>query len=96
MSFSTFAAEVGKNVRRARWAAGLTLEDVAEITMTYRRLSELENGRGNPTMETLYSLADALDVRVEDLMNVGQVPKAYVRLADREAEPPKLGRRSNK
>ncbi len=96
VTFDDFAVEIGKNVRRARSAANLTLEEVAAKVMTYGRLSQLENGKGNPTAATILSLATLFKVRPEDLLTVGKPPKGYVPLASRDAEPPKLGRRSNK
>jgi transcriptional regulator with XRE-family HTH domain len=52
---------VGENVRRLRRARGLTQEQLAELAgFTQQYLSELENGKQNPTAVTLYELAQQL------------------------------------
>ena len=54
---------VGRNVRRIRIEKGLTQEDLAdraEVSQHY--VSVLENGRRNPTIETIGVLAKALGV----------------------------------
>lgn len=54
---------VGENVRRARLAKGLTQERLAELSgFTQQYVSELENGKQNPTVVTLYELGQQLDV----------------------------------
>jgi transcriptional regulator with XRE-family HTH domain len=52
---------VGKNVRRLRLAKGLTQEQLAVLSgFTQQYLSELENGKHNPTVVTLYELSQQL------------------------------------
>jgi transcriptional regulator with XRE-family HTH domain len=54
---------VGENVRRARLAAGLTQEQLADrCGFSQQYLSGLERGRRNPTIVTLYELSQALGV----------------------------------
>ncbi len=54
---------VGRNVRRVRLERGLTQEQFAERSgFTQQYLSGLENGRRNPTIVTLFELAQALEV----------------------------------
>ena len=54
---------VGENVKRARLAAGLTQEEMSErCGFSQQYLSGLERGRRNPTVVTLYELAQALGV----------------------------------
>ena len=54
---------VGENVKRARIAAGLTQEQLAERSgFSQQYLSDLERGRRNPTVVTLFELAQALNV----------------------------------
>jgi len=40
-------------------------------------VNELANGKGNPTLDTLYKLADALDVRVVELLEDIQHPEGH-------------------
>ena len=54
---------VGRNFARLRREKGLTQEQVAELSgLSQQYLSDLERGRRNPTIITLYELALALGV----------------------------------
>ncbi|MZD09231.1 helix-turn-helix domain-containing protein [Streptomyces sp. SID5785] len=53
--------EVGRRLRELRRADGLSLSELARRSGVGKgTLSELESGRRNPTLETLYALATAL------------------------------------
>ena len=55
--------ELGRRLRAARLAAGLTQEKVAAAaSVDYKRLQDLEGGRVNPTVKTLLRLAGAMGV----------------------------------
>lgn len=69
---------VGLNFARVRRASGLTQEELAARSgFTQGYLSDLERGRRNPTIVSLYELAQALGVEVIELI----------------AEPPSADRR---
>lgn len=54
---------VGDNVRRMRQRRGLTQEQFAEKSgYSQQYISDLERGRRNPTVITLFELASALGV----------------------------------
>ena len=54
---------VGENVRRARLEKGLTQEELAEQSgFSQQYNSGLERGRRNPTVVSVYELANALNV----------------------------------
>jgi transcriptional regulator with XRE-family HTH domain len=60
---------VGRNLARIRTAKGLTQEALAERSgFSQQYLSGLERGRRNPTVVTLYELAQALGVDYRDLL----------------------------
>lgn len=62
-------ALVGRNVRCYRLKRGLTQEEFAEKSgFSQQYISGLEKGRRNPTVVTLYELAQALGVSHLDLM----------------------------
>ena len=62
-------ALVGRNVRRLRERAKLTQEQFAEKSgFSQQYISDLERGRRNPTVVTLYELAQALGVSHIDLV----------------------------
>lgn len=94
MDFSLFRVRVGENIRRARHASGLSLEDVATKVLTYRRLSALENGRGNPELQTLFALARLFKVTAADLIDVMPKGANYMELRDRPSLAPKPGRKA--
>jgi transcriptional regulator with XRE-family HTH domain len=57
------------NVRRLRIAQHQSLSELARATgMGKATLSSIENGRANPTVETLAGLAGALRVRISELL----------------------------
>jgi transcriptional regulator with XRE-family HTH domain len=60
---------IAANVRRLRAARGLSAAGLARASGVARAtLAELEGGRGNPTVETLYALASVLGVTLADLL----------------------------
>jgi len=60
---------VGDNVKAARLAAHLTQEALAERSgFSQQYLSELESGKRNPTIVTIYEIALALGVSHEALV----------------------------
>ncbi|WP_258553414.1 helix-turn-helix domain-containing protein [Paracoccus pantotrophus] len=60
---------VGRNFARLRREKGLTQEQVEERSgFSQQYLSGLEQGRRNPTVITLYELAQALEVSHVDLV----------------------------
>ena len=80
-------------MRKARWLAGMTLEEAATRSgITYRHYAELERGRVNPTMRTMFELARLLGRPVTELVEVG-AKRPRVSLADARATPPKRGRK---
>lgn len=53
---------VGRNVRRIRAERGMTQEQLAERSgFSQQYISDLERGRRNPTIVSLYELALALE-----------------------------------
>lgn len=60
---------VGRNFARLRREKGLTQEDVeARSGYSQQYLSDLERGRRNPSIITLYEIAQALGVSHVDLV----------------------------
>lgn len=70
---------VSGNLRRLRNAAGLSLASLARRSGVAKgTVSELERGQGNPTIETLFALAYALDATLADLVGDSEAPDAQV------------------
>jgi transcriptional regulator with XRE-family HTH domain len=60
---------VGRNAARIRKEKGMTQEELAERSgLSQQYLSGLEQGRRNPTIVTLYEIANALGVTQVELV----------------------------
>ena len=58
-------AEIGRQLRARRTAAGRTVASVAsDAGLSVPYIANLENGRGNPTTAALTRLAEALGLRL--------------------------------
>jgi transcriptional regulator with XRE-family HTH domain len=75
---------VGAQVRRRRRDRGLTLADVAQRTgLNVGYLSQVENDKASPSLETLAALAEALEVPISwFLLDTNPAPRV-VRRAER-------------
>src|SRR5215207_8392249 len=70
---------IAGNLRRLRTAHGLSAAALArESGVARATLAELEAGRGNPTVETLYGLARVLGVTLADLLVEAEAPPVHV------------------
>lgn len=66
-------ASLGRVVRQHRTEQDMTLErlaDLAGMNVTY--LSDIERGKGNPSVFKLSGIATALGVRVSDLLRAAE------------------------
>jgi transcriptional regulator with XRE-family HTH domain len=84
---------VAANVRALRLQAGLTLADLAAAAgLGKSTLAQLESGRANPSVETLWAIAAALQVPFARLVEEQRQPLRVVRARDvpamRSAEAP--------
>jgi transcriptional regulator with XRE-family HTH domain len=63
------AQKLGRNLKRIRKEKGMSQGDIArEFGMDKAFISNIENGKTNPTLATITKLAKAVGVSVEDLM----------------------------
>jgi transcriptional regulator with XRE-family HTH domain len=90
-------AVLAANLRRLRIARHLSLSELARATtMSKATLSSIENGRANPTVDTLASLAGALRVSIGELLEDLPIPEVRVvrgtqgRLERRDGIPQRL------
>ncbi|MBE3123895.1 MAG: helix-turn-helix transcriptional regulator, partial [Planctomycetes bacterium] len=61
--------QLGKTVRRLRLKLGWTQDVMADRSGLHRaHIGEIERGQTNVTLQTLKTLADALNVRITDLL----------------------------
>lgn len=82
-------AEIGGRIRRIRRHLGLTVEDLGESAeVSVGLISQLERGRGNPSLSTLCRLADGLGVHVGELLKPdASARSAVVRAGERTRLP---------
>ena len=65
--YDAFLKTVGRNVRNIRVSKGLSMENLAnEANMEFRQLGRIERGEINTTITSLYKLAEALKVSIND------------------------------
>ena len=64
-------ANISDNIRKVRKKTGLSQDKLArKADVAYNTVVKIESGENkNPTIETLRSIAKALDVSVDDLIN---------------------------
>ena len=88
----------GKRIQEIRKARELSQEEVAErVGISAQYVSNIERGKENPTLDMLFSLADALKVGLADLCDYESVEKmdrrriqSVLREVFRTAEPEQL------
>jgi transcriptional regulator with XRE-family HTH domain len=82
-SVDTFVRAVASNVRALRMDAGLTLADLASAAgLGKSTLAQLESGKANPSVETLWAIAAALTVPFARLVEEERTALRVVRARD--------------
>lgn len=65
------ANELGTRLREARQSRGLSLRSVAQaLSVSPSLISQVETGKSQPSVATLYSLANLLEVSADDLLGM--------------------------
>ena len=60
---------MGEHLRVARQARGQSLRELAgRLGVSASLISQIETGRANPSVSTLYAIADELDVSLDELL----------------------------
>jgi len=78
-----FVRTVAANIRRRRTTAGMTLAELAAAARVGKStLAQLESGRGNPSVETLWAIAAALQIPFSRLVEEDRPALRVVRVAD--------------
>jgi XRE family aerobic/anaerobic benzoate catabolism transcriptional regulator len=85
---------LARKVRALREAAHATQKGIAEQSgLSLRFLADVEAGRANPSLQSLYALAGALKVDVIDLLERGPRPRHIALLGLRGAGKSTVGKR---
>src|SRR5918997_2729986 len=78
-----FVRSVADNIRNLRLQAGLTLAELATAAgLGKSTLAQLESGKGNPSVETLWAIAAALKVPFARIVDEVQPALRVVRASD--------------
>lgn len=81
--------EMGDRLRSARRGRGLSLRALADrVGISPSLISQVENGRAKPSVNTLYAMATELGVSLDDLLFVDTRPAEPGTGRRRRAEPP--------
>lgn len=68
MDITNIKKAVGKRIRIIRKAKGLTQEEVGEkADLNYKFVGKIERGEVNPSIETLFAVANALNIDLPQL-----------------------------
>lgn len=82
-------AEIGVRLRAARRARGISLRKLAdEIGVSASLISQVENGKTRPSVQTLYALVNQLGLSMDELVGGPTVINSTVRSPDRVASRP--------
>lgn len=96
VEFEEYVRAVGRRIRKARWIAGLTQEQVAAQGINYRYYQEVERGARNPSLRTLFLLGRILDVPPSLFLEVEparQVAETREHFEKARPEGPRAGRK---
>jgi len=70
-------SKLGEKIKKIRKLRGLTQASIADGKITRNMLSCIENGTANPSLDTLYYIADKLSVPAEFLVSNDDTPAFY-------------------
>ncbi|MDN3690779.1 helix-turn-helix transcriptional regulator [Chryseobacterium tructae] len=73
MEKSEILKRVGKRIKELRIQKGISQADLVgkmEGNIDPTNISRIEAGRTNPTVITLYRIAEALDIKLIDILNI--------------------------
>lgn len=78
-ALESLTAQIARTVRQRRYETGATLSEVAaKAGLSKTIVGRIENGRGNPSLETLFRVAGALEVPLSSLLSEHREPMARV------------------
>lgn len=82
---------LGENIRKIRLEKGYSIMKIRELTgLSKSTISDLENDKSSPTVETLQKIADALGVSVEDFFKSKPVSDETLKEWDKKYDSRKL------
>lgn len=77
MNFSDLNHLIGENFRLIRESKGISQEYVADkLDRGTAKVSDFENGKGNPTLKTMVQFAEVIEIEVVDLFDFSKLHKS--------------------
>ena len=81
--FMNIQMTLGQQVRALRRQRRLTQEQLAELAgVCLQHIGEIERGQGNPTLNSLVKLSDALDISLSELFENSEQYKSEKEMRD--------------
>lgn len=88
MSARSPVGQIARNIKAERQRAGVSLSELARAARVSKStLSQLEAGTGNPSVETLWAVATALEIPFARLVEVPDAAVHVIRAGERAAVP---------
>ncbi|MEV7693354.1 XRE family transcriptional regulator [Microbacterium sp. NPDC089189] len=79
----TVGSQIARSLRRERESAGLSVSELARRAgLSKATVSQLENASGNPSVETLWALGDALGIPFAQLVEAPRTDPTLIRATD--------------
>ena len=76
---------VSENIKRIRQEKNLSLGDLAKLSdVSKSMLAQIERGEGNPTLSTLWKIANGMQVSFNTLISQPKLPYKVIKLAEIE------------
>jgi len=71
-NFNKFIKTVGNKIKTIRISQGLTQEDMEEGSygISYRTVQDIENGKSNTSLRSIYKIAKRLGIEPKDILDV--------------------------
>lgn len=67
--YGEYIATIGKTIHALRAERGLSLRAFGMMVgVHYNQILKIEQGTANPSLKTLYKIAEGLEVEIEDLL----------------------------
>lgn len=72
MRYDEFTKRIRVKIKRLRLERGLTQEDMdeGEYAISYRTIQDIEGGKADPSLKSLYKIAGRLKVQPTELLDV--------------------------
>lgn len=75
--------KIGQQIRKFRKAQGFSQEELAEkVNISTTHISHIENGNTKLSLQVLVDIANILEVRTDDLLNIDPLPTSSSALDD--------------